>query len=618
MTGSRDMKLNGIDKIWKLRPSFKKSPSKAKGHWLNVGLKMMLGVGVITSFCLALLMYVNFNAFSQIEKQTNLLLEVNTDMQENLRSSIIDLQQKYLKIPDLLKVDPAVKISDWIKNNYTVLKEETIEGRDNYRKLFKRKERRDISKGSFVVKADNGSIILFKGILDDEGGFTESVSSSSIQSAEPEPDAEKIRAYISETLQTAESENALKQKILSLKSLLADEAIAAEKARTEIITRVDELIQKRQRLDQYRQQKLNMIGLIGLLAVVINFVMVYLVSWVVVTGPLKRLTAVTDLINSGESAEIPYQKRKDRIGVLSQTLVVFQKTLVNLKNEDERKKKEKAAIKRLIEEMTGMIGSIQSKADNMKENAGELSALSADTESQTSAATDSSQKTEKQTTAVSSSAQQLKTSAQDISRQISMQTSLVDDMNEVTASSKADIDELRKMSEEINEIVNIVKGISGQTKLLALNAKIEAARAGQAGKGFDVVATEVRDLSIQTENANQEIAGKIEAIQRVVNTIVEHTDQMQKGIQSLSDASQQISEAVEEQNTVTAEIARNVDATANEMKIVSDRISKVEETAKITNQFSTSVQSNSTEIAVELSSLLNVTMENLSKIGARD
>lgn len=612
------MKIKGLGRLFNRKNDRPAGRKAVKSSWLSVGLKMVIGVGIVSNLCIGALIYVNFKAFSQVGRETNGLLEVTSSMNDNLRESIFDLQKRYLDIPKLLQVDPASQISAWIEDNYIIEMEGVLEGRDKYRKLFKRRERRDISKGNFVVQARDGAIMISRGLLDKEGNFLESVARTRLKASDPEGDAKKIKDYIEAAQKSAESEDALKQKVAWLKSLLADEAMDAETARNEILYKVEEIAKKKAHLIQFRQDRLNTISLMAVLAIVINLVMLQFVTWFVVSRPLKRLTHTVHRINNGETVDIPYQKRKDRIGILSHTLKDFQKALVNVRRADERKMAEKEIIQDLIQKMTGLIQGLQEKANTMKGNAVELSGLASDTETQTATATKSAAKTVVQTDLVSNSALQLQAVVESIGRQVSRQNGLVGDINDVITASRADINELTKASTEINEIVAIVKNISGETKLLALNARIEAARSGDAGKGFAVVAREVRELSEQTEEANQDIASKIDSIQAASNTMIEHTRRIETRIENLMEASQQIATAVEEQGVTTTGIAESTHATADEIKDVSERISQVKVSAQTTSRFAHDVKVHSEEIAAELAALLAETMEKLSRVGMSD
>jgi len=117
-------------------------------------------------------------------------------------------------------------------------------------------------------------------------------------------------------------------------------------------------------------------------------------------------------------------------------------------------------------------------------------------------------------------------------------------------------------STEITGIIGIINEISERINLLALNATIEAARAGEAGRGFGVVAAEVKALAAQTAKATDEIGHQVTGMQVATRESVASIKQIGTIIRQISEISSVIASAIEEQGSTTREIARNVQQAA--------------------------------------------------------
>ncbi len=157
-------------------------------------------------------------------------------------------------------------------------------------------------------------------------------------------------------------------------------------------------------------------------------------------------------------------------------------------------------------------------------------------------------------------------------------------------------DQLAAAAEQIGTFVATIEALSRQTNLLALNATIEAARAGEAGRGFSVVASEVKALSGQTQNATDDIRSRIERLERyvgdVMQCVTEVRDYVDRSVQQSEGASKQIEQVraivadnsgkmgemaglLHGQNQVVGEIADSVNAIAGTARTADDHASQV-------------------------------------------
>jgi len=164
----------------------------------------------------------------------------------------------------------------------------------------------------------------------------------------------------------------------------------------------------------------------------------------------------------------------------------------------------------------------------------------------------------------------------------------------VVRESAGTIQNLGKSSDQIGEIIGVIEHIADQTNLLALNAAIEAARAGEQGRGFAVVADEVRKLAEQTTKATKQIAGMIQQIQSdshgAVSTMANATKQVDEGIMLADHAGVSLQEIVQISQKVTHMVSQI--AVANEeQSSTSEQISKnMEAIASVTQQTASGTQ----------------------------
>ncbi len=167
----------------------------------------------------------------------------------------------------------------------------------------------------------------------------------------------------------------------------------------------------------------------------------------------------------------------------------------------------------------------------------------------------------------------------------------------VAETTTRTVGKLGDSSQEIATVVKLINGIAEQTNLLALNATIEAARAGEAGKGFAVVASEVKELAQETARATEDISRRVEAIQADTAGAVDAIGQISSVIGEINDFQATIAAAVEEQTATTNEMNRNVAEAANGSQQIANAISGLAAGTQETNSRVEDAQRAAAELA---------------------
>ena len=193
--------------------------------------------------------------------------------------------------------------------------------------------------------------------------------------------------------------------------------------------------------------------------------------------------------------------------------------------------------------------------------------------------------------------------------EISKSIDQVKEVKKQTTETSKNINKLGELSEEIGKIIELISNISAQTNLLALNAAIEAARAGEAGRGFSVVADEIRELAEESSDATENIASLINDIQNRVTKTVAQMDDAEEAVEKSVETIESTGKSFDQINKAAGnlrELIDKIDEAANKMADSSSEVSaSIEEIAAVSEEAS----SNAEEVAASSEDQSNATQE---------
>ncbi|MTI19076.1 globin-coupled sensor protein [Rhodobacteraceae bacterium RKSG542] len=173
------------------------------------------------------------------------------------------------------------------------------------------------------------------------------------------------------------------------------------------------------------------------------------------------------------------------------------------------------------------------------------------------------------------SVEEMSASVSEIGQQVNKSAATARSVAEDAERTNKNLADLQAATDEIGAVTDLIRDIAEQTNLLALNATIEAARAGEAGRGFAIVAAEVKDLAGQTSKATEDIGVKIAAIQAETIRCVQEIASIAAKISEVSQTTTSIASAVEEQDAATLEIAKSVQSAAENAAQTNNEISEI-------------------------------------------
>jgi methyl-accepting chemotaxis protein len=312
-----------------------------------------------------------------------------------------------------------------------------------------------------------------------------------------------------------------------------------------------------------------------------------------VTSPLRGMVRDMQKLAAGDfNVVLPGLGRSDEIGAMAHAVEQFKsKAVERARHEAEQEEaarhaaaaERKAEMHRLADGFEATVGNIVTAisqlSDELESAASTLTGNADSTRQMSDVVAGASREASVNVQSVAHSTHELTSSVSEISRHVQESSRIATDAVHQADKTDSRIVQLSKAATRIGNVVKLITDIAEQTNLLALNATIEAARAGEAGKGFAVVASEVKTLATQTAKATGEIGAQIAEMQAATQESVTAIKEIGTTISRISEIAVVIATAVEQQSATTGEIARSVDNAARSAAQVATNIGDVNRAA---------------------------------------
>ncbi len=345
---------------------------------------------------------------------------------------------------------------------------------------------------------------------------------------------------------------------------LANELVAEadEEARTAVA-----------RSEQVAEKSVRTFVAVGAVALLLGIALAFFLNRILAT-PLRRISTVAEQIAAGNlSVQVSSDHRRDEVGLLTEAFARMVGSLRQMIEET------KDAVNVLASSASEILAVTTQVASGAAETAAAVSETTSTVEEVKQTAQLSSQKARQ----VSENAQRAAQVAQSGKRSVEDMVEGMSRIREQMESIAETIVRLSEQSQAIGEIVATVNDLAEQSNLLAVNASIEAAKAGEQGKGFAVVAHEIKSLAEQSKQATTQIRGILSDIQKATNAAVLATEQGSKVVEAGVKQSQQGGESIRslaESIAEAAQAALQIAASSQQQLVGTDQVALAMENIK--------------------------------------
>jgi methyl-accepting chemotaxis protein len=349
-----------------------------------------------------------------------------------------------------------------------------------------------------------------------------------------------------------------------------------------------------------------------------------------IVRPLGRLTGSLDRLAGGDiDADVEGTDRRDEFGLIARSAVgvreaVRRRMSAQMQREEVAKGEAETERRRFLAELAHSLDqqvktvtdSVETAAHGLVETARSMQSVSQAARREAGDASEVSKSTTQEVATVGQATGQLDRAITEIGSHVQESSKISQEAVTQIREASTIVRTLSDASAEIGKVVSLIQAIAEQTNLLALNATIEAARAGEAGRGFAVVASEVKSLATQTANATKEIVGRIDAVVGATGQAVAAIESVDKTITRVNGIAATISAAVEEQGAATSEIARAISHTAEQSESLAASLGRLLNAAGDTDSSSQTVVTSAAGLTDQVASLKRQVEQFVARVAA--